>query len=108
MTTFQEQWGFPNEVLKTIPGATSYIVENTTLKFRTGRAKIHVVYYDRDRVEVARRPGMRLQSKAGKPYEVCARDQPATQRPAGDCSTLDSSDAFASPPVPVHEVETPV
>jgi hypothetical protein len=88
-STFQEQWGFPNEVMNTIKDARSYIVENTTLKFRTGRAIIHVVFYDAKRNEICRRTGMRLQSKAGKPYEVCARDAPAPP------SDLGLDDVFA-------------
>jgi hypothetical protein len=69
---FQTQWGVPWEVKTTIPGASSYLVENTTRKFSSG--VIDVVFYDGARSEICRRSGMRLVSKAGRPYEVCRRD----------------------------------
>ena len=71
---FQTQWGVPWEVKTMIPGASSYLIENTTRKFSSGRAVIDVVFYDGARSEICRRSGMRLVSKAGREYEVCSRD----------------------------------
>ena len=77
---FQTQWGVPWEVKTMIPGASSYLIENTTRKFSSGRAVIDVVFYDAARSEICRRSGMTLTSKAGRPYEVCRRD-PETVAP---------------------------
>ena len=77
---FSENWGVVWEVKKTIPGASSYLIENTARKFSSGRAVIDVVFYDAARSEICRRTGMSLTSKAGRPYEVCRRD-PETVAP---------------------------
>ena len=71
---FSETWGVPWEVKKTVPGASSYLIENTARKFSSGRAVIDVVFCDAARSEICRRSGMSLTSKAGRPYEVCRRD----------------------------------
>ena len=74
MSSFQDTWGFPSEVLKTIPHGKAWSVENTTRTFRTGRPIVEVIFYNGDRREIARRQGMRLTSKNGKDYEVCRRE----------------------------------
>lgn len=80
MTAFQDTWGFPSEVLKTIPHAKAWTVENTDRTFRTGRAVVDVIFYNGDRREISRRQGMRLVSKAGKDYEVCRREPDAPRK----------------------------
>ena len=92
---FQTQWGVPWEVKKTVPGASSYLIENTARKFSSGRAVIDVVFYDAARSEICRRSGMRLVSKAGREYEVCRRD-PETAAAQAPRQHKDSTAGFST------------
>ena len=74
MTSFQDQWAPTWEVKKTIPGARTYVEENTDRTYRSGRPVVDVVYFDQNRREVCRRSGMRLTSKKGNEYVVCRRE----------------------------------
>ena len=83
--SFQDEWGYPNEVLPTIPGARYYDVEPLPETYRTGRAKMVAIFYNADRTKVlARQDAMELTSKrTGRPYTVCRRyDSAAATAPA--------------------------
>jgi hypothetical protein len=75
MSDFRDDWGYPNEVLPTIPGARYYDVNPLPEPYRTGRPKFEAVFYNADRTKVlARQDAMELVSKrTGRPYTVCRR-----------------------------------
>ena len=74
MTDFNDMWGFPSDVQKTIPSAKCYVEENTGRTYRSGRPVVDVVFFDANRREICRRSGMRLTSKKGNDYVVCRRE----------------------------------
>ena len=74
MTDFNDMWGFPSDVQKTIPSAKCYVEENTGRTYRSGRPVVDVVFIDANRREICRRSGMRLKSKKGNDYVVCRRE----------------------------------
>ena len=92
--SFQDEWGYPNEVLPTIPGARYYDVEPLPETYRTGRAKMVAIFYNADRTKVlARQDAMELTSKrTGRPYTVCRRYNPS----------LVGADAPSQAPAPEH------
>ena len=77
---FQSQWGYPSEI-KTDLGASYYELRHLPDTFRSGRPKIECLFFSADRKLVIRRMAMELVSKkTGKPYRVCARNEPAPPR----------------------------
>lgn len=71
---FQDTWGFPNEVQKTIKEAHHYVVVATDRTYRSGRKITEVVFLTGDDREIERRSGMSLMSKRNnRPYVVCRR-----------------------------------
>ena len=79
-TDFMSQWGYPSEI-KTEIGAAYYELRPLPDNFRSGRPKWECLFFSADRKLVSRRMAMELVSKkTGKPYRVCARNEPAPQR----------------------------
>ena len=79
-TDFLAQWGYPSEI-KTQLGAAYYELRNLPDNFRSGRPKMEALFFSADRKLVIRRMAMELVSKkTGKPYRVCARNEPAPPR----------------------------
>ena len=79
-TDFMSQWGYPSEI-KTEIGAAYYELRPLPDNFRSGRPKWECLFFSSDRKLVSRRMAMELVSKkTGKPYRVCARNEPAPQR----------------------------
>ena len=77
---FQSQWGYPSEI-KTDLGAAYYELRPLPDNFRSGRPKWECLFFSADRKLVSRRLAMELVSKkTGKPYRVCARNEPAPPR----------------------------
>ena len=78
--TFNESWGFPSEI-KTQLGAASFDLRPLPDNFRSGRQKWECLFFSEDRKLISRRVAMPLTSKkTGKPYHVCAREEPAPPR----------------------------
>ena len=78
--TFNESWGFPSEI-KTQLGAASFDLRPLPDNFRSGRQKWECLFFDKDNKLISRRVAMPLTSKkTGKPYHVCAREEPAPPR----------------------------
>ena len=73
--TFREMWGYPNEVLKTVPGAARYEVRPIPGCYKSGRQRFEATFVSADHKKVlARREAMELVSKrTGKLYHVCRR-----------------------------------
>ena len=67
--TFQDDWGFAEDVKATIEGAVYYDVRPTPENFKTGRAKFECLFLDASKNRVIeRRPAMELISKrTGQP-----------------------------------------
>ena len=79
-TDFQSQWAYPSEV-KTDLGAAYYELRPLPDTFRSGRPKMECLFFSSGRMLVSRRMAMELVSKkTGKPYRVCARNEPAPPR----------------------------
>ena len=72
-------WGYPNEVLKTIPGAVRYDVRPVPGCYKSGRQKYQASFVSGDNKKVVgRREAMELVSKrTGKTYHVCRRADPS-------------------------------
>ena len=74
---FQKTWGFPSEVMGTIPGATSFTVypaPSPPSAYRSGRRRFVAAFNDENGNLIQTRNAMRLVSKTtGKEYEVCCR-----------------------------------
>ena len=78
--SFSAQWGFPSEI-KTQLGAASFDLRPLPDNFRSGRQKWECLFFDKDNKLISRRVAMPLTSKkTGKPYHVCAREEPAPPR----------------------------
>ena len=75
---FREMWGYPNEVLKTIPDAVRYDVRPIPGCYKSGRQKYQATFVSSDNKKVVgRREAMSLTSKrTGKQYYVCKRVDP--------------------------------
>ena len=79
-TDFLTQWGYPSEI-KTQIGASSYELRSLPDNIRSGRPKMECLFFTADRKMVSRRMAMKLMSqKNGKPYHVCARNEPTPSR----------------------------
>ena len=95
MTTFQEMWGFANEVKQAL-GASGFDINPTPNRFRSGRPKFEAVFFSgtgHERQVIERRTAMELLSaKTGKPYHVVSR-QPAA---AGQGGPFTLEDVFVS------------
>ena len=61
---FLTQWGYPSEI-KTELGASYYEMRHLPDTFRSGRPKMECLL---------------VSKKTGKPYRVCARNEPAPPR----------------------------
>ena len=72
-------WGYPNEVLKTIPDAVRYDVRPIPGCYKSGRQKYQATFVSSDNKKVVgRREAMELVSKrTGKSYHVCRRVDPS-------------------------------
>ena len=78
--SFNEQWGFPSEIKNELTAA-SYDVRPLPTSFRSGRPKWEALFFSKDNTLISRRLSMELISKkTGKPYHVCAREEPAPPR----------------------------
>ena len=77
--TFRETWGYPNEVLKTIPDAVRYDVRPIPGCYKSGRQKYQATFVSSDNKKVVgRREAMSLTSKrSGQQYYVCKRADPS-------------------------------
>jgi hypothetical protein len=77
MSTFADDWGFPSEVMKSIPGACSYDINPYPGTFKSGRQKYEVTFIssagDKRRVVDTRLAMQLLSKKTGRPYTVCKR-----------------------------------
>ena len=75
--TFREMWGYPNEVLKTIPGAARYEVHPVPGAYKSGRQRFEASFVSADHKKVlARRAAMELTSRrTGAVYHVCKRHE---------------------------------
>ena len=75
--TFREMWGYPNEVVKTIPGAARFEVHPVPGAYKSGRPRFEATFVTADHKKVlARRAAMELVSKrTGKAYHVCRRQE---------------------------------
>ena len=73
--SFREEWSYPNEVIKSIPGAARFEVYPTPGCYKSGRPKYEAVFMSADgKKVVSKREAMQLVSKkTGKPYVVCRR-----------------------------------
>ena len=73
--SFKEMWGFPNEVLRTVPGAARYEVHPIPGCYKSGRQRFEATFVSADHKKVlARRAAMELVSKrTGAVYHVCKR-----------------------------------
>ena len=79
--TFEQQWGFPSDIKNEL-GAASFDVRPLPENFRSGRPKWECLFFSKDNKLISRRIAMQLTSKkTGKPYHVCAREEPAPPRP---------------------------
>ena len=77
---FQSQWGYPSEI-KSELGAAYYELRHLPDTFHSGRPKMECLFVSADRKLVSRRLAMELTSKkTGKPYRICARNEPAPPR----------------------------
>ena len=95
-TDFQSQWGYPSEI-KTEIGAAYYELRPLPDNFRSGRPKWECLFFSADRKLVSRRTAMELVSKkTGKPYRVCARNEPAPPQRSILRREQSSTDADAS------------
>ena len=78
--SFSTQWGFPSDIKKEL-GAAFFDLRPLPDNFRSGRQKWECMFFDKDRKLISRRVAMPLTSKkTGKPYHVCAREEPAPPR----------------------------
>jgi hypothetical protein len=68
-SSFQESWGFPNEIQQQVD-ATSYDIQMHPGNFSSGRPKWVCYFMNRDRKVICKRLGMQLTSKKGKSYHV--------------------------------------
>ena len=75
--TFREEWGYPNEVVKSIPGAARFEVYPVPGAYRSGRPRFEAVFMTADcKKVISKREAMSLTSKkTGKPYHVCRRHE---------------------------------
>ena len=76
---FREMWGYPNEVLQTIPDAVRYDVRPIPGCYKSGRQKYQATFVSADNKKVVgRREAMSLTSKrSGQQYYVCKRADPS-------------------------------
>ena len=74
---FRKTWGYPNEVLKTIPGAARYEVQPVPGAFKSGRQRFEATFLSSDHKKIlARRSAMQLTSRrTGAVYHVCKRQE---------------------------------
>ena len=72
--TFRQEWSYPNEVIKTIPGAARFEVYPVPGAFNSGH---EAVFMSADcKKVISKREAMELTSKrTGKPYHVCRRHE---------------------------------
>ena len=89
MSDFRDTWGPTWVVQETITGAQACIIENTGECFKSGRPKVDAVFFDGDRIEICRRTGMRLTSKAGREYVVCRREPEIAQSEPGPADVFE-------------------
>ena len=73
--TFRQEWSYPNEVIKTIPGAARFEVYPVSGAYKSGRPKYEAVFMSADcKKVISKREAMSLTSKlTGKPYHMCRR-----------------------------------
>lgn len=81
---FRESWGFPSDVIKSIPGARWYDTLPIPGTYSSGRPRWETVFMDEKKIRILeRRPAMELRSKrTGRPYFVCARQSAAERKTA--------------------------
>ena len=60
---FNEVWGFPQDIIKTIQTATRYEVLPSELKYSSGRDKFVCFFYDKSNKMLAKHLAMQLVSK---------------------------------------------
>ena len=90
MTDFNQTYAPTWELEKELNARA--IVESTNRTYRSGRPVVEVAFYDGSRREIARRSGMRLQSKKGNEYVVCRRAPEVTRN--ATAAALDASNVF--------------
>ena len=75
--TFREEWGYPNDLVKSIPGAARFEIYPVPGAYKSGRPKFEVVFMTSDAKRVvAKREAMQLVSKkTGQLYHVCRRHE---------------------------------
>ena len=75
--TFRLEWGYPNEVVLSIPGAARFEIYPVPGAYKSGRPKYEAVFMTADSKKViSKREAMELVSKrTGKPYHVCRRHE---------------------------------
>ena len=73
--TFREEWGYPNEVVKSIPGAARFEIYPVPGAYKSGRPKYEAVFMTADcKKVIVKREAMELTSKrTGKSYHMCRR-----------------------------------
>ena len=86
--SFREEWGYPNEVVLSIPGASRFEIYPVPGCYKSGRARYEAVFMTSDAKKViAKREAMELTSKrTGKSYHMCRRH--ADWRAAKAAATL--------------------
>ena len=77
--TFRLEWGYPSEVIKTVPGAARYEVHPVPGCYKSGRQRFEASFVSADHRRVlSRRAAMELVSKrTGAVYHVCKRHEPS-------------------------------
>ena len=75
--TFRLEWGYLNEVAKSISGAARFEVHPVPGCYKSGRPRFEAVFLTSDAKRVvAKREAMSLTSKkTGQPYHVCRRHE---------------------------------
>ena len=75
--TFREEWGYPNDVIKSIPGASRFEIYPIPGAYKSGRPRYEAVFMTSDAKRVvAKREAMSLTSKkTGQAYHVCRRHE---------------------------------
>ena len=89
--SFAEQWTFPSEVRKSIPGAGYYDVRPAPGTFKSGRPKFACFFLSADKTRiVATRPAMELTSKkSGQPYFLCRTGEASAWKRSEAAKALD-------------------
>ena len=74
MTTFNESWVVIWELKKTLNAAT-YQTRDTNEKFKSGRAKLEIKFFNVESKLITTRTAMELTSKSGNEYIVCSKHE---------------------------------